>query len=107
MTRILFFIAVAGSAMPVYAAELPSGHDCKREWIQACVGSDQDKYRDWKPPPMHTIEQQIEIMKRSRHVCEFDNRGECAEWPKELLHRSGEQYNAQGHLDSGGTVNFE
>lgn len=37
MTRILFFIAVAGSAMPVYAM------DCKREWVQACVGSDQDK----------------------------------------------------------------
>lgn len=103
----MFFIAVAGAAMPVWAGELPAGHDCKREWIQACVGSNQDKYRDWKPPKMYTVEQQIEIMKKNRHVCEFSNEGECAEWPKELLHRSGEQYNAQGHLDSGGTVNFE
>lgn len=99
MTRILFFIAVAGSAMPVYAM------DCKREWIQACVGSDQDKYRDWKPPKIYTIEQQIEIMKNNRHVCEFDNRGECAEWPKEI--RAGEVYDRQLHDGGDGTVNME
>ena len=102
MTRVLFFIAVAGSAMPVYAAELPAGHDCKREWIQACVGSDQDKYRDWKPPKMYTIEQQIEIMKRSRHVCEFSNEGE---WPKEL--KAGSIYDRQMHDGGDGTVNME
>ena len=105
MTRALFFIAVAGSAMPVYAAELPAGHDCKKEWVQACVGSDQDKYRDWKPPKMYTVEQQIEIMKNNRHVCEFDNRGECAEWPKEI--RAGSVYDRQMHDGGDGTVNME
>ena len=99
MTRILFFIAVAGAALPVYAM------DCKREWVQACVGSDQDKYRDWKPPPMHTIEQQIEIMKRSKHVCDYSNEGNCNDWPKEI--RAGEVYDLQVHELSDGTLNIE
>ena len=66
--------------MPVYAAELPAGHDCKREWVQACVGSDQDKYRNWKPPVMHTLAEQVEIMKRVKHICEYTNKGKCADW---------------------------
>jgi hypothetical protein len=79
MTRILFFIAVAGSAMPVWADRLPVGHDCSKEWIQACVGSDQDKYRDWKPPTMYSAAQMQEIMENGSHICEYSKTGDCAE----------------------------
>lgn len=52
--------------------------DCKKEWVSACVRSDQDKYRDWYPPKMHTDQEVYEIMKRSKHICEFTDKGPCA-----------------------------
>lgn len=95
-------IVLIGAAL---SAELPAGHDCKREWIQACVRSDQDPYRDWYPPKMYDAVQQAEIMKRSRHFCEFDNRGPCKDWPKEL--KAGSAYDHQLHDGGDGTVNME
>ena len=79
--KAVMFIAVMGSAMPVYANDLPE-HDCKKEWVQACVGSKQDKYRNWKPPVMHTPQEQAEIMKRGKHICEYTDKGKCAGWKK-------------------------
>lgn len=32
----------------------------------------------WKPPVMHTMAEQIEIMERGRHICEFTSKGPCA-----------------------------
>lgn len=42
-------------------------HDCKKDWIYACIGSKQDKYRNWKPsPPQGTIQEIGETICRSR-----------------------------------------
>ena len=72
MTRLL--IAALLFCTPAYAL------DCKKEWVQACVGSDQDKYRNWKPPKMHTLKEQAEIMRKGKHICEYTNKGKCADW---------------------------
>lgn len=58
--------------------KLYPGHNCAKVWIQACVGSSQDKYREWKPPRMYTPKEQVAIMRKGKHICEYTDKGPCA-----------------------------
>lgn len=36
-----------------------------------------DKYRNWKPAPMHTDAQMNEIIRNNVHICEITQNGPC------------------------------
>jgi len=60
------------------SAEPPEGHICADDWIAACVGSTQDKYRNRKPVPLHTPEEMMRLLNEGVHICELTDAGPCA-----------------------------